>query len=263
MCAASAALFVYGPVLSGELSKPANEYFGQYAGCALILSRDRHGESRLEIGADQCAMPLSPCSTFKIPNTLIGLQSGAVSGPGDLKKWDGTKHQRAVNNRDHTLASAIENSVVWYFQSLARDVGIDDMQHWLDELDYGNRDISGGIDRFWLGNSLNINAHGQLKLLVSLKHQTLPFKPVYQQQLADMLQLETELPGTLHAKTGSCLGRTESEPDHGWFIGWIDWDKNKQKNPASTWFVINIIGEDAWGWNAKPIARELLQELQP
>ncbi|MFT5139181.1 MAG: beta-lactamase class D [Lysobacterales bacterium] len=263
VCAASAALFISASASSSELSKPVTEYFGKYSGCALILSRDRHSESRLEIGAEQCATQLSPCSTFKIPNALIGLQSGVVTGPGHLKPWDGRQHQRVVNNQDHTLASAVENSVVWYFQSLAFDVGTVVMQQWLDKLEYGNRDISAGIDHFWLGSSLKIDAHQQLDLLIDLKHKTLPFKPVFQQQLQDMLVQDSDLAGTLHAKTGSCRGASGSVPDHGWFVGWIDWEKNIQRNPASTWFVINIIGEDAWGWNARPIAIELLQELQP
>ena len=259
----AALLSVCAAALAKELPKPAEAYFGAWSGCALILTRDRHKETRFEFGPDQCALPLSPCSTFKIPNALIGLQQGVVSGPQHLKIWDGKQHQRETNNRDHTLASAIENSVVWYFQSLARDVGSEAMQNWLNRLEYGNRDISGGIDRFWLGSSLKINAYQQLELLKSLQHQTLPFKPVFQQQVEDMLTQYTDLPGILHAKTGSCRGGGDSEPDHGWFIGWIDWQKNSERNPATSWFVINIRGEQAWGWEALSIALQLLHDLQP
>ncbi len=78
-----------------------------------------------------------------------------------------------------------------------------------------------------------------------------------------MLVQTSELPGTMHAKTGSCLRAEDSDPDHGWFIGWIDWDKNRNRNLATTWFVISIIGEEARGWNAQAIALELLKELQP
>jgi len=261
--AALSALCLCFPAYAKELPKPFDEYFDGHPGCALILTRDRHHESRLEFGPAQCALPLSPCSTFKIPNALIGLQTGVLSGPGHLKAWDGTEHQRKVNNRDHSLASAIEYSVVWYFQSVARDVGTEAMQEWLDHLDYGNRDISGGIDRFWLSSSLKIDAYSQLELLKALKHQTLPFKPAIQQQVQDMLVQNSDLAGTLHGKTGSCLGITESEPDHGWFIGWVDWNKNSEANPATTWFVINITGEKAWGLEARQIALQLLQDLQP
>ena len=91
---ASAALLP--PVISHgqELKRPPADYFGEYRGCALIVTRDRHDESRFEFGPEQCALPLSPCSTFKIPNALIGLQQGVVSGPDHAKAWDGTPHKR-------------------------------------------------------------------------------------------------------------------------------------------------------------------------
>lgn len=250
-----------GSVLS-DIPRPPKEYFGDFQACALVLTRDRHNESRFEFGPQQCQLPQSPCSTFKIPNALIGLQEGVVSGPEHLKKWDGIERQREETNRDHNLSSAIRDSVVWYFQSLARDVGSASMQKWLNALDYGNRDISAGIDRFWLGSSLKIDANRQLDLIKSLSHQTLPFKPEFQQQLSDMLIQESSLAGTLHAKTGSCLGNGTDQPDHGWFIGWIDWDTGTARNPVTSWFVINIRGKDARGWYARPIALSLLSDLK-
>jgi len=257
-----AALLAAGTSRGGELPRPPADYFGEYSGCALVVTRDRHHETRFEFGGAQCALPLSPCSTFKIPNALISLQSGVVDGPGHLKTWDGTVHERAVNNRDHTLASAMQHSVVWYFQSLARDVGAQRMQTWLDRLNYGNRDISGGIDRFWLGSSLEISAYRQLELIKELDHQTLPFSHAVQQQVTDMLQQASALAGTLYGKTGSCRGDSHSRPDHGWFIGWVDWASSTARNPVTSYFVVNIRGQGAWGVNARPIALALLNDLQ-
>lgn len=236
-------------------------HFEGFAGCALLLTRDRHLEQRYEFGPEHCALPLSPCSTFKIPNAMIGMQEHVISGPDHLKQWDGTERERPATNRDHSLATAIENSVVWYFQDLAREVGLERMQAWLDRLDYGNRDISGGIDQFWLGNSLRISARQQLEFLVELKHETLPFRHRVQQATQEMLVQDSDLPGTLHGKTGSCRG-DGGAPDHGWFIGWIDWHTETPRNPSTTWFVINISGDDAWGTKARPIALALLAELQ-
>lgn len=248
------------PAQAANRQLPFRKVFDGFDACAILLTRDRHHEDRIEFGAEQCAMPLPPCSTFKIPNALIGLQEGVVSGPGHLKQWDGVVRDREETNRDHTLASAISLSVVWYFQSLARDVGAVAMQAWLDRLDYGNRDISAGIDRFWLGSSLRISAYQQLAFLKSLTHGTLPFKPLFQQQVRDMLVQASDLPGTLHGKTGSCRG-SEDEPDHGWFIGWVDWNTGTPGNPETTWFVVNIRGDDAWGFKARPMALELLNHL--
>jgi beta-lactamase class D len=250
------------PANGAQPAESMQAYFGDYSACALILERDRHNERLIEFGTNRCRVQLSPCSTFKIPNALIGLQTGVVSGPGHTKTWDGVIHSRDVLNRDHTLESAVEHSVVWYFQSLARDVGEQDMKAWLDRIDYGNRDISAGIDRFWLGSSLQIDAYQQLDMLKKLRHGALPFDDQAQQQVRLMLQQDSALKGTLHGKTGSCRGNEEQgTQDHGWFVGWVDWQVSNPRNPATTWFVVNIIGEQAWGWNARRIVLEILGDL--
>jgi len=264
LSAAIAALFVSLPAIGDPLPNPPEHYFGDNGYCALILERSRLHETLIEASAEQCHQALSPCSTFKIPNALIGLQTAVLTGPGDTKAWDGKTRQREISNRDHTLASAINKSIVWYFQQVARDVGEARMAHWLDLLDYGNQDISGGIDRFWLGSSLKINAHGQLDLLKNLWHGTLPFKPEYQQYTRDMLVLESDLNGVLHGKTGGCLGGTEQNPaDHGWFIGWVDWNEPRRQDPYVTFFVVNITDNKKRGQAAKQAALEILRDLHP
>lgn len=261
--AAIAALLFSQLVAAKGLPADPEAYFGDFGYCALILGRNRHQETLIEAGPEQCRLPLSPCSTFKIPNTLIGLQTGVVQGPDDLKEWDGIQRSRAVTNRNHTLKSAISESIPWYFQEVARDVGAARMNQWLHELDYGNQDISGGIDRFWLGSSLRINAYRQLDLIKSLWHGSLPFDPAYQQMLRKMLKLETTLGGSLHGKTGSCLGSKEQgAPDHGWFIGWIDWRHPATVGADTTFFVINTTGPGAWGWETKKITLQILGDLQ-
>ena len=262
--AAAAALLFCEPAKPGEPPQPIGEYFGKFRACALLVQRDRYDESLIEFNPGQCDMPLSPCSTFKIPNALIGLQTGAVTGPGHLKTWDGTAHSREINNRDHTLASAIEHSVVWYFRSLARDIGEQEMAKWLSRLNYGNQDISAGIDRFWLGSSLEISARRQLELVRSLWRNGLPFGEVHQRQVRKMLAQDADLPGTLYGKTGSCPGNPATgKPAHGWFIGWVEWDRNRTRNPATTWFAVNIMGEEARGREARRMAIQLLADLQP
>jgi beta-lactamase class D len=267
LSAAFAALFISLSAMAAgpaPLPHPPEHYFGEHGFCALILDRSRLRETMREVGPEQCRQALSPCSTFKIPNALIGLQTGAVSGPDDLKQWDGKQRAREASNRDHTLASAINQSIVWYFQALARDVGEERMAAWLEELDYGNRDISGGIDRFWLGSSLKIDAYAQLELVKSLWHGTLPFEPHKQAQVRDMLILDSELDGVLHGKTGGCPGGTEQNPvDHGWFVGWVDWKEPQRLDSYVTFFVVNITGNERRGQAAKQAAIDILRDLQP
>ena len=264
LSAAFAALFVSSLAAAQPLPKPPQAYFGAFGFCALVLERSRLRETIREAGPEQCRQALSPCSTFKIPNALIGLQTGVVSGPDDLKHWDGKKRAREASNRDHTLASAIKQSIVWYFQALARDVGEQRMAKWLEELDYGNQDISGGIDNFWLASSLKIDAYAQMELVKSLWHGTLPFDPDKQAQVRDMLTLESDLDGALRGKTGGCPGGTEQNPvDHGWFVGWVDWNEPRRQDPYVSYFVVNITGNAKRGQAAKQAALEILGDLHP
>ena len=99
--------------------------------------------------------PFPPASTYKVPHALIALETGVVSGPEYAIEWDPSLHPKeewwpAVWAKDHTLETALKNSVVWYFQEVAKRVGEDRMQEYVDQFDYGNRDISGGIESFLL-----------------------------------------------------------------------------------------------------------------
>jgi beta-lactamase class D len=204
----------------------------------------------------QCERPLSPCSTFKIPNALIGLETGVLSGPGHALPWDGTQHTRNALNRDHDLASAIRDSVVWYFQEVARAIGPLRMQSALDRFAYGNRDISGGIDRFWLGDSLRISALQQVEFLHALQQRRLPATDANHVTLKTMLLQDYAVPegfrGTLYGKTGSCPMPGD---DHGWFVGILE------RDGAATIFAVNVIGEGRWGPDARRIAIRMLQQL--
>ena len=104
-----------------------------------------------------------PASTYKIPNTLIALETGVATGSNFPMAWDSTIAPRQpwwpeIWNQDHTLRTALTNSVVWYYQELARRIGAPRMQKYLDQFAYGNRNISGAIDQFWLSGGLRTSA---------------------------------------------------------------------------------------------------------
>ena len=120
---------------------------------------------------------LPPCSTFKVFHALIGLDSGVLDRDDarTLMKWNGKPSSIAAWNHDQTLASAMRHSVVWYFQRVATGIGEERMQRGLDRIGYGNRDISGGLTRFWLQSSLKISPREQVGLLRALFNGSLPF----------------------------------------------------------------------------------------
>src|SRR4029453_4069567 len=131
----------------------------------LIIASDkvRSGEGKL------------PASTFKIPNSVIALEIGVVGDPDkDVFKWDGVTRSIEAWNKDHTLRSAIAVSAVPVYQEIARRIGAERMQKYVDLFDYGNRDIGGGIDQFWLTGNLRIDPVQQIDFLDRLRRGVLP-----------------------------------------------------------------------------------------
>jgi len=89
--------------------------------------------------------------TTKIPNALIFLETGIVEDADrPVVKWDGTRWDFPGWNEDQTLRSAMKNSVMWFYQTCARKAGKEKMQKYYDLFDYGNRDLTGGVDTFWV-----------------------------------------------------------------------------------------------------------------
>src|SRR5258706_4557977 len=78
-----------------------------------------------------------PASTFKIVNSLIGLQTGKITNDSMVIKWDGVVRRVADWNKDLTMYEAFRVSALAYYQEVARRLGKDTMQWWLDSLQYG------------------------------------------------------------------------------------------------------------------------------
>ncbi|KXZ16839.1 class D beta-lactamase [Bacillus nakamurai] len=190
---------------------------------------------------------MTPQSIFKIPNALISLQVKAVRDEYDVKRWDGVKRELDSWNRDHTLGSAMRESVVWYYQALARDIGEPRMKDWVHRISYGNEDISGGIDQFWLSSSLTISPLEEESFIERLYKETLPFdKPVMKTVKRMMIQEEGDH-YTLYGKTGT---RTAGY-NMGWFAGFITTEKH------SYIFVTNV---NDTGITAKQITTDILKK---
>jgi len=114
---------------------------------------------------ERAKTPFRPASTFKIPNSMIALETGVIKDEEQMFKWDGEKKLFKIWEKDHNLRSGIKNSVVWLYQKIARDIGEERMQHWVNQLDYGNKNIGGGIDMFWLNGDIRITTIEQIEFL--------------------------------------------------------------------------------------------------
>jgi beta-lactamase class D len=165
-------------------------------------------------------MRFTPASTFKIANALIGLQTGIITNDSMVIKWDGVKRKNDEWNRDLDLREAFKVSAVPYFQEVARRIGRDTMWQWMDSLAYGNKNISGPIDSFWLNNQLKISPDEQLGLMKKLYFDQLPFRKSVQQNVREIMLQEDNTLYKLSYKTG--WGVDEEKNNIGWVTGWIE-----------------------------------------
>jgi len=160
-----------------------------------------------------------PASTFKIFNALVALETGVIRDEQTVIPWDGIERSREEWNRDHTLASAFRVSAVWFYQELARRVGAERMQAFLDTVGYGNRKMGGPIDMFWLDGGLRITPRQQVDFLVRLFKNDLPFSSRTMALVRKIMVQEKTDAYILSAKTGW----SDAEiPGVGWYVGYVE-----------------------------------------
>ena len=169
-----------------------------------------------------------PASTFKIVNSLIGLETGKVKDDSTVIKWDSVKRGRPECERDMPMVDAFRISCPPWYQELARRIGEKDMQHWLDTLGYaakrGRFVIKNNPDTFWLDNSAKITADEELGLAKKLYFNQLPFQKRTQKIVRDMMLMESNSNYQLSYKTG--WGTTDKNTQLGWIVGWIEENKH-------------------------------------
>ena len=220
-------------VIAEEQTVDFSEYFAEYDYGSLAMLDMESGQWTRH-NPSLCAKRFSPASTFKIYNSLIGLETGVLEGPNSFIAWDGTKHSREELNRDHTLRSAVRESVVWYFEEVARLVGPERMARYIDAMEYGNGDISAWSAPFWLGGTLEISADEQVEMLRKLLRGELPFARRHVETVTSILDHSNGGFSGLHGKTGSVI--LPNGARLGWFVGWVRRDGNTRV------FAINVLG---------------------
>src|SRR5204863_118087 len=74
-------------VCATSTNRDLSEFFGGRAGCFVLY--DAQADSFLRSNPKSCAERFTPCSTFKIANSLVALHTGVATGPEFSLKWDG------------------------------------------------------------------------------------------------------------------------------------------------------------------------------
>ncbi len=223
--------------------KSLKKYFDEYKadGCFALMNNATGKFTVYNLGRYRDSSYL-PASTFKIVNSLIGLQTGKIVNDSMVIPWDGVKRFREEWNKDLTMYEAFRVSAVHYYQEVARRIGKDTMQFWLDSLKYGVKEatehvqIRSAIDSFWLDNSLKVTPDQQLGLMKRLYFDQLPFFKTYQETVKRAMLFEDNANYRMGYKTG--WGFTENGHALGWVLGWIE----ENKHPY--FFVLNLESPD-------------------
>ena len=222
--------------------------FNQQKGKYLVYNKDRFEKQFL------------PASTFKIFNSLVALETGVIKNENEKLDWDEFDRGNPNWNMSQNMKWAYANSTVWFYQELAKKIGFKRMQEWIDKCNYGNKDISGGIDNFWLNGKLRISAREQVEFLKRLQADLLPFKPEVVKTVKEVMIEEETDQYILRAKTGWAI-RTEQEI--GWYVGYVERNKKDSKTEKEYYyFALNINMKDGQQSARKTIVRKILMELK-
>ncbi|MDK8640736.1 BlaR1 family beta-lactam sensor/signal transducer [Niallia taxi] len=197
---------------------------------------------------------VSPDSTYKIYSGLFALESNIVSINNSEQKWNGKSNPFKEWDKDHNLTSAMRNSVNWYFQNLDQEVGDKHLQAYFNKVNYGNKDMSGGLDTYWMESSLKISPIEQVILLHELSENKFGFKTENVEAIKEAMLIDDQKDKRLYGKTGT--GTINGKNINGWFVGFV------KKGEHSYYFAINIQnqGTEASGSKAMEIAKQILKD---
>lgn len=243
------------PVASAwEIRNDFATYFQEAKTSGSFLLYDAQQDRYLSYDSARCNTRFSPASTFKIFNSLAALETGAVGDENQVIPWDSVRRTIEEWNRDHTLRSGIQYSVVWLYQELARRIGREQMQAFLDSVEYGNQTIGNKVDEFWLDGSLRISQKEQIDFLRKLHANELPFSQRTIEVVKDIMTLEKTENWTYRGKTGWVLRDSVSV---GWFVGYLE-------RNDSVWFFATNIAMDGNRTikDRQEITRKILKSLR-
>lgn len=137
--------------------------FEQYGLRGSLLLYDAQTRKYIAYNPQRCRQGFIPASTFKIPNTLIGLETGALTDTAEVCKWDGVQRSFPQWNQDMTFGRALRVSCVPCYQQLARRVGVQRYHEQLRRLGYPGMQVTAAtLDTFWLGGPSRITSFEQI-----------------------------------------------------------------------------------------------------
>lgn len=245
------------------------EYFDGVNGTAIFYypESDTYAVYQKELSEKRS----SPCSTFKIFSTYVGLDMGVIQMNDSVRTWNGTRYWYEPWNRDIGLPDAFRQSCVWYYRQVIDDIGQPVMQAYIDEMNYGNRDISdwqGDLNEgepltdlkdlkgFWLGSSLKISPKEQIQVLRRIMEDPAKGEIANTLKLLMLTRDDAATGLKVYGKTG--FGRVDGKNTDAWFVGLYE------KNGKTAYFALRLDDPDnprATSDKAKAIALSIIDDM--
>jgi beta-lactamase class D len=167
-----------------------------------------------------CDSGYIPASTFKIPHSLIALEEGIIKDTLQIIRWDGYEWPGKSWNQDQTLKTAMKYSCVWVYSKFAEQIKTGTYYKYINAFDYGNKDLTGQRNRFWLAGLLRISANQQIEFLSMFYNYNLPISRQYVDIVKNILVLEKSDSYKLSGKAGG--GMLNDNDYIMWLVGYVE-----------------------------------------
>jgi len=165
-----------------------------------------------------------PASTFKITNSIIGLETGVIENDSTIFKWDGKEKWLKKWEQDLILKKAFQFSCVPCYQEVARKIGVKRMNFYAKKLNYGNLKIDTlNIDKFWLEGKSRISQMQQIDFLKRFYNFELSISERTDKIMRDIMLIEETEHYKLSGKTGLS---NDNGKYNGWFVGYLELKDN-------------------------------------
>jgi beta-lactamase class D len=162
-----------------------------------------------------------PASTYKIPHTLIALETGVVENAETILEWDGQTRGVRNWNQDLSLRDAFHYSCVPCYQEISSRIGVDSMNAYLNKLSYGTMNVdASNLNMFWLEGESSISQFQQVDFLQRFQESKLPIDK-RTEEIGKQLMLAYQGDDfKMIAKTGLSLSGV------GWYVGYVEKEDN-------------------------------------
>lgn len=189
-----------------------------------ILIFDSQKNTYYSNNFEEAKTPYLPASTFKIPNSIIGLETGILENKNTVFTWNGESRAMPVWEKDLTLQQAFQVSCVPCYQELARKIGVQRMNTYLKKLQFGVMDVNNTtLDNFWLMGNSKITPFEQIDFLQRLYNGKLPISESTLSTIQSIMKIKSADTYVMSGKTGLAIVNNR---DVGWFVGYVEIGNN-------------------------------------